>query len=113
MDVEGDTELRGYLKVNTDDLYVDDDNHEVGIDTSSPVTTLDVNGGLATNIVSHAQDYTATSSDFTILADASGDSVRIFLPAASGCTGQILVIFGNNGLTKSAIIIINQSLQVK
>jgi hypothetical protein len=71
------------------------DGSSVGIATTSPVTTLDVDGGFATNIKTKTADYTVNSDstdDFTILADGDDNSVTITLPAASGVTGQILVI---------------------
>ena len=71
------------------DIYT---NGEVGIGTDNPVTTLDVNGGLATNIITVTGDYTATGSDYTILADASTKDVRIMLPSANEVPGQILNI---------------------
>jgi hypothetical protein len=71
---------------------------KVGIGTSDPVPTLDVNGGFGTYIVTkyYTDDgYTPTTSDYTILVDASGattEDVDIELPAASGRQRQILVI---------------------
>jgi hypothetical protein len=61
----------------------------VGIGTTDPVATLDVNGGFAANLVSKTENYTATNSDHVILCDASGGAFTITLPAAGGVTGII------------------------
>ncbi len=64
--------------------------------TSDPVTTLDVNGGLATNIIETSTfDYDVLNSDFTILCDSgtSGAATKyVNLPDANSCIGKILVI---------------------
>jgi hypothetical protein len=69
----------------------------VGIETTTPQSTLDVNGGLAINIVTkyHNDDgYTPTFWDYTILVDAESatEHLDIDLPAASYMEGKILVI---------------------
>jgi hypothetical protein len=65
----------------------------VGIGTTTPVTTLDVNGGFATEITKKgSEEYDVTNSDFTILADASSNDVTVKLPSVEGNMGRILVI---------------------
>jgi hypothetical protein len=64
----------------------------LGLLETDPVTTLDVNGGVATKVVTKTSAYTATNSDFTILVNANSGAVTITLPAASTVDGQILVI---------------------
>ena len=85
-----------------DDVYT---NGKVGIGTKDPVTDLDVNGGFATNIITVTGDYTPTSSDYTILVDASSKKVRIELPPAADAEGQILVIKNINDNKKRQVII--------
>jgi len=76
---------------------------DTGIGTNSPVATLDVNGGLAMNIVTKTANYTATAADYTILVDATAGPVTITLPAASSSTGLIfyikLIDSSGNGVT--------------
>lgn len=60
-----------------------------GILTSSPVTTFDINGGIALNLVSKTANYTATTSDHTIICGAGNESFTITLPAVSGVSGII------------------------
>jgi hypothetical protein len=57
----------------------------IGAD-AAPVATVDINGGIAVAVVAKTGAYTATSSDHTILCDASGGSFTVTLPAASGVT---------------------------
>ncbi|UCE74926.1 MAG: hypothetical protein JSV56_04280 [Methanomassiliicoccales archaeon] len=85
-----------------DDIYT---NGEVGIGTDAPATTLDVNGGFATNIVTVTEVYTASGSDYTILADASTKSVRVKLPSAGEVPGQILNIKRIDDHKKNKVVI--------
>jgi hypothetical protein len=78
---------------------------KVGIGSKNPVTTLDVNGGFAANIIIVNDDYTATGSDYTILADASLKTVHIRLPKAKEVTGQILNIKRIDGENENKVII--------
>jgi hypothetical protein len=78
---------------------------KVGVGSNNPVTTLDVNGGFATNIITVNDDYTATGSDYTILADASLKTVRIRLPKADEVPGQILNIKRIDGENENKVII--------
>jgi hypothetical protein len=62
----------------------------VGIGASGPHTALQIVGPLATAITTTAKTtaYTATATDSTILADASGGTFQITLPTAVGCAGR-------------------------
>lgn len=73
-------------------IYIDDSATGVGIGTVSPSTTFDVNGGFATEIVTKTTTYSATSSDHTILADASTGAFTITLPAKANSHGQIIAV---------------------
>lgn len=61
----------------------------IGIGTSSPICELDVDGGFAANLVSKTANYTATSSDHTILCGSGNETFTVTLPAASGVSGII------------------------
>jgi hypothetical protein len=88
-----DTDYTDFHTMTNGFLLIQPSGNKVGIATTNePVATLDVNGGLAMNIVTEDDDYTATSSDYTILADAGIRSVNITLPSASSNTGQIFII---------------------
>lgn len=62
---------------------------KVGIGTSTPTSTLHNSGSLAMPITTKTADYTATSSDHTILCNKSDGNITITLPAVSGCSGRI------------------------
>lgn len=75
----------------------------VGIGTAWPGVALDVggtarsigftvNGSLNMAVVSKTSGYTATTTDNTILVDASGGAVTITLPAAAGISGRLYTI---------------------
>lgn len=80
------------FRTNTLDRVEITSDGKVGIGTTSPVCNLDVNGGLALNVVNKTSAYTATTSDFLIKCDASGGDFTVTLPAAAGVSGLILNI---------------------
>ena len=55
----------------------------LGIGTSSPATTLQVNGGISAKIATPTGTYKMSSSDFAVLANASSGAFTVTLPAAS------------------------------
>ncbi len=77
--------------IGTEAMRIDNTGN-VGIGTSSPVSNLDVKGGLALNIVTKSSAYTATVNDHTILCNTSGGIFTVTLPVAANCTGLILNI---------------------
>lgn len=106
----GGAPVMNWYDVNTDspstdinaDIYT---KGKVGIGTVKPITTLDVNGGFATNIITVKNHYKATSSDYTILVDASQKNVRIKLPLAAEAEGQILNLKRIDDDKKTTVII--------
>jgi hypothetical protein len=73
-------------------LYLNPSGNKVGIEEDDPVTTLDINGGLATEIISKSSDYTVGPDDYTILVDSTSGVKKITLPEASTCKGRIIVV---------------------
>ncbi len=55
----------------------------VGIGTTTPNTTLQVNGGVSVGTRTESANYTMGITDFAVLADASSSSIRITLPPAT------------------------------
>ena len=67
----------------------------VGIGTTAPSSKLEVNGAIATavvTIINTDSPYTPTSSDSVILVNAGGGAVTVTLPAASTCKGRMYTI---------------------
>lgn len=62
---------------------------KVGVNTASPKSTFDINGGIGADIVTKTTDYTATDSNFTILCDATSNNITITLPTAASSTKRI------------------------
>jgi len=66
-----------------------------GMRTAIPLSTLDVTGSVGAAIVTKVfadSPYTATSTDYTILADATGGAITINLPTAASSTRRIYVV---------------------
>jgi hypothetical protein len=62
----------------------------VGIATTSPNSTVHVNGSFATSYVAKTGTYTLTSSDYTV--EATSGTFTATLPTAVGITGRIYVL---------------------
>lgn len=65
---------------------------KVGIGEVNPVTTLDIDGGVAFNVVEKTSDYIATPKDNIILCNADSGHVTITLPQAFIVEGLELTI---------------------
>lgn len=62
----------------------------VGFGTSSPTSSLHVNGSFATAYVAKTANYTIVATDNTI--DATSGTFTLTLPTAVGCTGRIYTL---------------------
>lgn len=69
-----------------------DESGNLGLLTSNPTSTLQINGSLATAVVSVNSNYTLTATNSLVLVTTGGNNRTITLPAASGCTGRIYTI---------------------
>ena len=76
-------------KNNNNIMNIDTSTQRVGIGVNTPTSLLDVNGSFALPITTKTADYTADATDYTILADATSNTVTITLPTAVGITGRI------------------------
>ncbi len=76
----------------------------VGIATSSPTSTLNVNGSVAKAITTKTATYTLTSSDHTVIFNLNGNATAN-LPDATTCTGRIYMIKINRTNTTDTLTI--------
>ena len=65
-----------------------------GFLTTTPTSSVQVNGSFATAIVTKTANYTLTSADHTVIFD--GTTLTATLPAASTCTGREYVLVNRN-----------------
>lgn len=63
----------------------------VGINTSSPLSTLDVAGSLGLNYTTTSTNFTLGNNNYSLMVNGAG-GVTITLPAASSCTNRIYSI---------------------
>jgi len=82
----------------------------VGIGTTTPTSTLQVNGSISTPITQTATSLTLTSAHQTIVVSNAAVAVTITLPLASTCTGRIYTIARGSGST-GAITLSGTSIQ--
>jgi hypothetical protein len=77
---------------NNSNLYFDGTNYRLSVaGGTSPASTLQVGGSIASAIVTKTANYTAGVSDHTILCNNVSGAITITLPAAAGCTGRMYV----------------------
>lgn len=62
---------------------------QVGVGTTTPVSTLDINGSLSANITTTSGNLTLNDTHHTIVL---GGNHNITLPAANTCTGRIYIV---------------------
>ena len=70
-------------------FFVDASIDNVGINTSTPNSSLQVEGSISKPIASKTTNYTLNDEDYTILLDGTSNTVTATLPTAVGITGRI------------------------
>lgn len=77
---------------NNNNLFWDNIDHNLGVNTSVPNSTLSVGGSIATQVsFVSGRDLGANETNHTILIDGSGSS-RLFLPLANEVVGRMYII---------------------
>lgn len=77
------------VSISSSEVISIKDNQRTGFNTTTPNSTVDVNGSFSAAILSGDTDYTATTSDHTLLGDASNGSFTFTLPSPSSVEGRI------------------------
>lgn len=75
--------------VDSNTFVIDMDNERVGIGTLTPTSKLQVIGSIGLPIATKTSDYTLTKDDYTVLLNASSNTVTGNLPTAVGIEDTI------------------------
>lgn len=65
---------------------------QLGIGTSTPQTSLQVNGSLSAKVAMATNAYTMQTTDFAVLANAATGAFKVILPPANTAAGMIVFI---------------------
>lgn len=76
------------IKTNNQERMIVDSIGNVGISTSSPTSTFDLNGSFSTAFKEINNNYIATIKDHIIAGDAINSDIAITLPSAFGIKGR-------------------------
>lgn len=80
-------------------LILNPNGGNIGVNTTTPIATLDVNGSVAMPIKVITGDYTVQNGDFTIVVDMQHDTtkaVKIYMPSIYTNNGRIIKIASIN-----------------
>ena len=78
---------------NNTNFYFDGTNYRLSIAAgTSPNSTIQIGGSLATAVSTKTASYTAGTQDHTILCNTSAGALSISLPSPSGATGRIYAV---------------------
>ncbi|MEM1340625.1 MAG: hypothetical protein AAGF96_22910, partial [Bacteroidota bacterium] len=93
-------------KINQDAVMTIKNDGNVGIDTRTPTSTLEINGSVAASIRSESiGPVTVGDNDHTVII--SGGVTQVDLPTASTCTGRMYIIKNTTGTTQTITSYVN------
>ncbi|MFM7167293.1 MAG: hypothetical protein ACKO3T_18790 [Planctomycetaceae bacterium] len=107
----GDLDINGKQIIsssNADIVVKPNGSGNVGLDTTSPNTLLQVAGPIATAITTKTSNYSVSSTDSVVLCDATGGALTVTLPSAAGISGRQYSVKRTSGGT-NAVTIATQS----
>ena len=90
-DAAGANDFRVETTGSTHMLFIDAGSNEVGIGTSSPASTFDIDGSVSTKISSITGTSNTIGATYTILMGSDDGVCAAQLPAAADCTGRIYI----------------------
>jgi hypothetical protein len=102
--------VTGDLTVDTTTLKVDSTNNRVGIGTSSPSQTLDVNGGTKSNFYEEKATVSATAATGTIAVNAKTTGITYYTTNASA--NFVLNLRGDASTTLSSLTAVGDTLTI-
>jgi hypothetical protein len=76
----------------TSAIFINGSDGNVGINTSTPNSGLQLASSLALPISTKTTSYTLTQDDHTVLSDATAGAMTISLPSPTGIAGRVYVI---------------------
>lgn len=77
---------------NNSAFFWDATNNRLGVGTSTPNSTVSVNGSFGTKIVTIATNYNVLATDHTIIAKPTSSNITITLPTAANASGRVYVV---------------------
>jgi hypothetical protein len=83
---------------NTERVRIDSTGF-VGIGTTGPVSTLDINGSLSVAAVKQTASYTLTASDYCVIFTGTSSGQTFTFPSATGVPGRIYIIVNQSNQT--------------
>tara|TARA_R110000744_G_scaffold375905_1_gene489745 strand:- start:523 stop:1590 length:1068 start_codon:yes stop_codon:yes gene_type:complete len=90
----------GTLNENNTSIYWDNTNARLGLHTTTPNSTVTVNGSFATAIRFTGGDVGLNEADHTVLINGSGYST-LYMPSANGANGRMYIIKKNPSVNLS------------
>ncbi|HYF45357.1 MAG TPA: hypothetical protein VD926_04040 [Acidimicrobiales bacterium] len=80
------------LAIDASNLFFDDANNRLGLDTGTPLSTLDVNGSLGLKIRSVTVGTYTAADEAVLLADTGSGSITYELPAAASVNRRVYTV---------------------
>jgi len=93
----------GFITNNLNRLQIDNGGN-LGVHTTSPTSTLHVNGSIASAIRTVSVNATLASTDSAVLVDASGGTITVTLPPAANVEGRIYYIKKKDSSVNTVVI---------
>lgn len=84
--------VAGVLAQDNANFFFDDTNNRLGLGTTTPNSTMHVQGSLSLATTTITTATTLDGTHYTVRSDATGGAFTVTLPAAAGVTGRVYVV---------------------